>query len=126
MIVYVCCAGGLTSSLFCSHIKSEAKDKEILVDSIEIVFDLYKKGQLDKYDYVLAYGAAEKVNKAFVDEYNFKELIDLILISPQVRFLLNSISKLVSPFNIPCNVIDMRTFGTMNGKEGLKLIEKSC
>lgn len=50
--------------------------------------------------------------------------IDLVLISPQVRFLLNSISKLVSPFNIPCSVIDMRTFGTMNGKEGLKLIQK--
>lgn len=124
MIVYICCAGGLTSSLFCSNIQDAEEDNKIFVDDIKTVFTLYKKGQLGRCDYVLTYGPAENINKAFIDEYNFEDFIDLILISPQARFLLKSITNLVSPLNIPCDVIDMRTFGTMNGKEGLKLIQK--
>ncbi|WP_369334592.1 PTS sugar transporter subunit IIB, partial [Clostridium tertium] len=59
-----------------------------------------------------------------IKEYNLNNIIDLILICPQVRYLISSIKKLTSPYNINCDVLDMKTFGTMNGEKALKDIMK--
>lgn len=124
MIIYLCCTGGLTSSLFCSKIQEASKDKKILFDDVKTIFELFNKKQLDKYDYVLAYGPADKIKKSFIKEYDFGNFIDLVLISPQASFLIKPIKKLIDPLGISCGVIPMITFGRMDGKEGIKLLDE--
>ncbi|MGX8797307.1 PTS sugar transporter subunit IIB [Fusibacter sp. JL298sf-3] len=41
--------------------------------------------------------------------------VDVILLGPQVRFLLSNIKKAVESRNIPVAVIDSIEYGTMNG-----------
>lgn len=45
----------------------------------------------------------------------YKE-VDVILLGPQVRFLLANIKKAVEGTNIPVAVIDSIDYGTMNGE----------
>ncbi len=54
----------------------------------------------------------------------FNKFVDLILVSPQVRFHVKRIQKLLEKYNIPCEGIDMKTFGMMDGKKGLENIKK--
>lgn len=57
------------------------------------------------------------------------EEVDVILLGPQVRFQLDSVRTMVNG-RIPVDVIDMRDYGTMNGKNvlqfALKLMEKGA
>ncbi|GAA0086321.1 hypothetical protein UT300007_27600 [Clostridium sp. CTA-7] len=119
MLVYICCAGGLTSSLFCSKIKNASTEDTILIEDIMNVILNYKEYN-EKYNLILAYGPAEFVKESSVNDYSLNNLIDLILICPQVRFLLPSIKKIMEPYSIKCDVLDMKTFGTMNGEKALK------
>lgn len=123
MLVYICCAGGATSSLFCSKIKKASKENTILVDNIMTIISNFKEYN-ERYKFILAYGPAEFIKESSIKEYNLNNIIDLILICPQVRYLLSSIKKLISPYNINCDVLDMKTFGTMNGEKALKDIMK--
>ena len=60
MLVYICCSGGATSSLFCSKI-GQASDEKVLVEHIFIVLqDL--EHLMESYDMILAYGPAELLN----------------------------------------------------------------
>lgn len=43
------------------------------------------------------------------------DTVDVILLGPQVRFLLSKIQKAVEGKNIPVAVIDSVEYGTMNG-----------
>ena len=48
---------------------------------------------------------------------------DIILLSPNLRHLLNRLHTLGIPEGIPVHVIQSNVFGDLNGKEVLKLIE---
>lgn len=48
--------------------------------------------------------------------------VDIILLGPQVRFLLNEIKAKMNKKGIPVAVIDSVDYGTMNGK---KVLEKA-
>ena len=55
----------------------------------------------------------------FSDAPRVLEEVDVILLGPQVRFQKPAIEKLAAGRNggpIPVDVIDMRDYGTMNGK----------
>ncbi|WP_194191446.1 PTS sugar transporter subunit IIB [Clostridium chrysemydis] len=125
MVVYICCAGGATSGLFCNKIKKEYEKlgKSVYVDDIYTISRAFKKEELEDYDVILAYGPAEKVTSSFIRDYNIDKFINLILVSPQVRYRVNDINKVLEGKNIPCAPIDMKVFGTMNGKLGLETIE---
>ena len=111
MLVYICCSGGATSSLFCSKI-GQASDEKVLVEHIFIVLqDL--EHLMESYDMILAYGPAELLNDRQV------------WIAPQVRYLKETIFKAMMPYNIPVHLVDMRAFGTMNGKKALDDIKAS-
>ncbi len=46
--------------------------------------------------------------------------VDIVLLGPQVRFQKPQVEKLIADRTagpIPCEVIDMRDYGTMNGKK---------
>lgn len=122
MFVYICCAGGATSSLLCENIKKSAIGKlKVHLDPISLVVSDLKSGKLDDYDIILGYGAASSITYNFVNEYNLNELLDLVLIAPQVRFEVGNIQKVMNPYNIPAELIDMKTFGYMNGD---KILDK--
>lgn len=117
MLVYICCAGGATSSLFCKKI-SDAASKSVFVDHIGIVLpdlDTYLK----EYDLVLAYGPVTLLNERNLEKYSLDKILASVWIAPQARYLEKPIRELFAPYNIPVNVVNMRTFGTMNGKQAL-------
>lgn len=45
---------------------------------------------------------------------------DVLLLGPQVRFLLNKAKEIAAPHNIPVDVIDMKFYGMCNGKAVLE------
>jgi cellobiose-specific phosphotransferase system component IIB len=124
MVIYVCCAGGGTSSLFCNYIKKAAKEDKIYVDDILSVVKKFWVGELNEYNIILCYGPAEKVNKIFIEEMKFKGMIDLVYVAPQAGYLVSKIKKELEPYGIPCEKIDMITFGRMNGAKALEDIKK--
>jgi PTS system cellobiose-specific IIB component len=44
---------------------------------------------------------------------------DVILLGPQVKFLLSKIREMASPQGIPVEVVDSRDYGSMNGEKVL-------
>lgn len=53
----------------------------------------------------------------------------MLLLGPQVRFILNEMKNICGEKNIPVEVIDMMNYGMCNGEaileQAIKLIEKS-
>ncbi len=93
--ILLVCAAGMSTSLLVNKMNDAAKDKGIEVD-IE----------------ALAVSSAEKaIAKA-----------DVVLLGPQVRFQKAQVDKIVAglPSPIPVDIIDMRDYGTMNGKAVLE------
>lgn len=41
---------------------------------------------------------------------------DVILLGPQVRFMLSKATEIAKPYNVPVEVINMMHYGTCNGK----------
>ena len=125
MFVYICCAGGMTSSLLCENIKKSATSNlKVHLDNITDATYDFQLGKLKEFDIVLGYGSASIITESFIKDYNLNNIINLILISPQVRFELNRIQRVMRPYNTPVSVIDMKTFGTMNGRKMIDEILK--
>lgn len=123
MFVYICCAGGLTSSLLCEKIQNcSTEDFKIHINPIRTIVSEINSGKLNEFDLILGYGDVGRFNQSFISELNLSESLDLLLISPQVRFELNRIRKVLAPYNIPSDSIDMLDFGTMNGAKLIKTI----
>lgn len=120
MVVYICCAGGGTSSLLCKKISKVSKDNfKIYMDSIETIISDLKASNLSEYDLVLAYGPVGLLTKSFIEEYEIYNFIDLVFLAPQIRFEIKRVKTILTPYNIPVETIDMKTFGTMNGEKML-------
>ena len=58
-----------------------------------------------------------------VFESNLTDDIKVILIAPQIRFMIDEIRKVAGP-NRVVKAVDMQTYGLMNGKKVLKMIDK--
>ena len=56
---------------------------------------------------------------AEADAINKIDNIDVLLLGPQVRFLLNKFKGLTEDKNLPVEVIDTIAYGTMNGEKVL-------
>ena len=56
--------------------------------------------------------------------------IDVILLGPQVRFMLKQFEEKAASINVPVEVINMQDYGMMNGEKvfatALKLIEEGA
>jgi len=125
MVVYVCCAGGMTSSIFCQKVKdAQGEEDKIYFGDIHDVIKEFEAGKLKDYNIILGYGGAEKVDNRFIEDLKFKELVNLIWVAPQARFHTNRIKALVEPIGIKCETIDMITFGRMNGKKAIDDLKK--
>ena len=86
--ILLVCSAGMSTSLLVTKMQSAAKDKGIEIE-------------------ISALPVAEC--SSIIDT------VDIVLLGPQVRFQKPQVEKLVNG-RIPVDVIDMRLYGTMNGK----------
>ena len=124
-LIYINCAGGGTSSLFCSKIDSFAKsvDRKICYEWLGDIIDIIKKNDDSKYkyyEYVLLYGGTQVI----LTRADFPlEIFDLIWICPQTRYFYNDVKSKCDKYKVPCENIDMLTFGRMNGDKALEYLD---
>lgn len=86
--ILLVCAAGMSTSLLVNKMKAAAKEK-----GIEINIDALPVSECS----------------------SVIDTVDIVLLGPQVRFQKPQVDALVKG-RIPVEVIDMRLYGTMNGK----------
>ncbi len=86
--ILLVCAAGMSTSLLVNKMKAAAKDRGLEIE----------------------------INALPVSECSSViDKVDIVLLGPQVRFQKPQVDSLVNG-RIPVDVIDMRLYGTMNGK----------
>ncbi|WP_105301047.1 PTS sugar transporter subunit IIB [Anaerococcus marasmi] len=96
--IMLACDAGMSTSLLVNKMKKVAKEKNL--------------------DYKIF---ATPVSHA--DSYLEKEEINLVLLGPQVRYMLKDMKAIFDPKGIPVEVIPMTDYGMMNAKNVLALAE---
>ena len=91
--IILVCSAGMSTSLLVSKMEAAAKAK-----GIDCTINAYGEAQLK----------------------NHEDEMDILLLGPQVRFLLNKMKDKFSDRNIPVEVINTVDYGTMNGEKVLK------
>lgn len=89
--ILLICSAGMSTSFMVEKMKKASKDKNIETDILAIP-------------------------DAKANEYVGK--VDIVLLGPQVKYLLPSMKELFK--DIPVTVIDMMSYGTMNGEKVLE------
>ena len=101
--ILLCCAGGMSTSILASRMTKEAEECS-----------------LESKIWAASVGSLEK---------QIKDGVDVVLIGPQVRYMMSEVSKICSEYKIPHGLIPMTDYGSMNGKKvlnfALELIESS-
>lgn len=90
--ILLVCSAGMSTSMLVTKMQKAAKDKGIEC-SIEAVAEADAMGKLDE--------------------------VNVILLGPQVRFLLGKFQKITREKNLPVEVIEAVAYGTMNGEKVL-------
>lgn len=97
------CEAGMSTSLLVSKMRRSAENR-----GLEISVQAYPEGEL-----------ARRIND-----------LDVALLGPQVRYMLNKAKGICEPNGVPVDVIDTRSFGMMNGErvlnKAIQLIESNC
>jgi cellobiose PTS system EIIB component len=102
MNILLCCSAGMSTSLIVTKMEKVAESKGI---SARI------------------WAVSESVVRTQIDE------ADVLLLGPQVRFLLNEMKNICGEKNIPVEVIDMMNYGMCDGEaileQAIKLKENN-
>lgn len=85
--IMLACAGGMSTSLLVTKMQTEAEKQ-----NVECKIWAIGESNIEK---------------------NLGEF-DILLLGPQIRYKLKSVEKLLAG-KVPCFVIDMKDYGTMNG-----------
>lgn len=118
MFVYICCAGGMSSSLFCIRMVTalETTYPALKVTSAHLATVMAKeKNFREKYDLILVYGGVDVISSE--NAFDLNQFIDVILIAPQVAYLLPLKQAVLEDYPILVKLIDKKIFGTMAGVE---------
>ena len=91
--IMLTCSAGMSTSLLVLHMQDEAKKRGLEANIWAVSETTVRK------------------------EYAEKQ-IDCILVGPQLRYLMNQV-KTQTENSIPVELIDMRTYGMMDGKKAL-------
>lgn len=91
--IVLVCSAGMSTSLLVNKMKDAAKKQGVEADIIAV---------------------------PEVEAKQNTQGTDLVLLGPQVRFLLNKMQKDLEPLGIPVAVIDSLNYGMMNGEAVLK------
>ena len=86
------CAGGMSTSILVNKMKKAAEARGLEVD-----IDAYPESTL----------------AARIDE------CDIVLLGPQVRYMLAKAKEICEPKGVPVDVISMQDYGLMNGEKVL-------
>lgn len=89
MKVLLICAAGMSTSLLTTSMKKNAEPGDVI--------DAQPVSELDR----------------LVADY------DVILLGPQISYKLPDVEKVAKPLGKPAAVIDMRAYGTMDGKAAM-------
>ncbi|MCO8298707.1 PTS sugar transporter subunit IIB [Tetragenococcus halophilus] len=95
--VLLICSGGASSGFLAQNIRKSAKKKGIDLDVIA-------RGESELNDYI--------------------DRINMVLIAPHLSYIQDDIADQLSGTNIPYQLIDQMTYGTLNGDKGLEVITK--
>ncbi|MFM2486944.1 PTS sugar transporter subunit IIB [Celerinatantimonas yamalensis] len=90
--IVLCCMAGMSTSMLVSKMKKAAEDINLECE-IKAVSADQLKSNLDG--------------------------TTLVLLGPQIKYKLPEIKKICDEVNIPCDVINMMDYGSMNGKKVL-------
>ncbi|KRN27393.1 PTS sugar transporter subunit IIB [Liquorilactobacillus mali] len=96
--IMLCCAAGMSTSMLVAKMQTAAKE------------------QGKDYD-IFAVSASE------IDQKLVEKEIDVVLLGPQIRYMKNDINKKLVDKKIPMDVIDMQSYGMMNGAKVLTQAE---
>ncbi len=96
--IMLVCNAGMSTSLLAAKIQAAAKEEGANID-------------------IFATSAADADNSL-----NNRK-VDVLLLGPQVRFMLKQFEKKLQPKGIPVAVINMADYGMMNGKKVLAQAE---
>lgn len=118
MFIFVGCAGGGTSSMFCQKIVKEIdtndQNMRAAFADVKTIFRQYR-AYGDAYDLVFAYGGVEAIKS--YNAFEFGNLFDVVFVAPQVRYLTPLKRKLLQDYPTVVQDIPMKIFGMMNGKQ---------
>lgn len=92
LYITLVCAAGMSTSLLVNKMKEVAKKENIEAEIIAM-----SEGAFAKYD----------------------KPTDVLLLGPQVRYLLGKMKKIYEPKGMKVDVVDMKAYGMMDGKKVL-------
>lgn len=118
MFIYICCAGGMSSSMFCIRMADAINDiyPSLKATSAHISTVLSnEKGYSEKYDIILIYGGIDIISNS--NAYEIGELLDVVFVAPQVSYLLASKQEILKEYPVILKLIDKKIFGSMNGSK---------
>ena len=95
--IILCCSAGMSTSLLVTKMQASAKERGIEC-SIQAMSE--------------------------ADVKNHEDEMDVLLLGPQVRFVLNKLKSKYEPMGIPVDIIPTVDYGTMNGAKVLDLALK--
>lgn len=96
--IMLVCAAGMSTSLLVNKMKSYTEET-------------------DRDHNIFALSASE------ADSYLAEKQVDVILLGPQVRFMLDEFKTKTEKLSIPVDVIPMTDYGMMNGENVINLAE---
>ena len=91
--ILLCCAAGMSTSLLVTKMKQSATEKGISTDIWAVSID--------------------DLNT------NLEKGVDIVLLGPQIKYKLKEVKEICDKKTVPCDVINMVDYGTMNGKKVL-------
>ena len=95
--ILLCCSAGMSTSLLVTKMQAAAKEQ-----GIECSIQAMAEGEVK----------------------NHEDEMDVLLLGPQVRFLLKKMKEKYEPKGIPVDIIPTVDYGTMNGPKVLALALK--
>lgn len=118
MFIFVGCAGGGTSSMFCQRIAQAINETDpnlraAFADVQTVLGD--PTMAIGKCDLMFAYGSIDAV-RAY-SAFDFGQLFDVIMVAPQVRYLTGKKQEIMARFPTVVEDIPSKVFGTMDGRK---------
>ncbi|WP_125703990.1 hypothetical protein [Lacticaseibacillus daqingensis] len=120
MFIYICCAGGASSSLFCARLGEaiNASAEPLTACVTDLTNALATPATFGaQADLVIVYGSVDAVRPATV--LAFGRLFDVILVAPQVRYRTARLATLLAGYQTQVRDLNARIFGRLAGDAGL-------
>lgn len=121
MFIYIYSTLDSTSKYICKIIATSTKNSmKTHFDSINGIIENLDRLEKKNYDLILAFGNKDSITENNIRKLNLKNLIDLVLYSPEAKYDFKKTEFLFKDLNIPIKAINMKAFGLMDGDKILE------